>query len=164
VHTELCEVPSPNDVSMLLDHRMSHSTSLWAAGAFGLIQRSMMLCFRAFADALVVPGLNMKIGLSSTKNMFEMIRRGVGLVIVLRITGVHGEQVVDPFAWVRDARACLPTPAHARDVLKVVADTVKMHDMTYMACFPGMIGSGSVLAMSCGPYDVDGFNGGEATD
>jgi len=109
-----------------------------------------------------------------------------------------------------------------RKVLKVVADTVKVHDMTYMACYPSMyktaghrscsqnvyeamqefgmkdilevpepfncfqntpnyslkaLGSSKpgdyvefealedlVVAVSCCPYEVGGFNGGEATD
>jgi uncharacterized protein YcgI (DUF1989 family) len=164
-----------------------------------------------------------------------------------RIVDLHGEQVVDLFAWVYDPLLSLTTLEkmstaytryHLRGVtptigehlysnadrklLRVVADTVRVHDMTFMACFPSMysktghrscaqnvfevmrkygigdilelpepfncfqntpnyslkaMGSskpgdyiefealeGLVVAVSCCPYEVDGFNGGSITD
>ena len=82
-----------------------------------------------------------------------------------RITDLHGEQVVDLFAWVPQTSPYIFLPLehmsmaytryHLRGVqpvvgehtysnadqkvLRVVKDTVKVHDMTYMACYPGMI-------------------------
>jgi uncharacterized protein YcgI (DUF1989 family) len=171
-----------------------------------------------------------------------------------RIIDLHGEQVVDLFAWVHDPIRSLPaserlsvaytryhlsgvTPAIGehlytngdRKLLRVTADTVKVHDMTFMACFPEMyrkkglkghrscaqnvveamdkagwggscksvlevpepfncfqntpnyslkaLGSSKpgdyvefealediVVAVSCCPYELDGFNGGCITD
>jgi uncharacterized protein YcgI (DUF1989 family) len=172
-----------------------------------------------------------------------------------RIVDLHGEQVVDLFAWVRDnstadkPASSLPlekmsmaytryhlsgvTPTIGeqlysnadRPVLRVTADTVKVHDMTYMACYPKMytdeglhghrscaanvveamqkfgmkdilelpdpfncfqntpnyslkrLGSSKpgdyvefeacedvLVAVSCCPYELGGFNGGKITD
>lgn len=169
-----------------------------------------------------------------------------------RIIDLHGEQVVDFFAWAStrsDSKSLTTlekvstayTRYHLRGVipaigehlysnrdrplLRVTADTVKVHDMTFMACFPAMyekkgahghrscaqnvfevmkehgmrdilelpepfncfqntpnyslkaMGSSKpgdfvefealedlVCAVSCCPYDVDGFNGGNITD
>ncbi|KAH7073270.1 hypothetical protein FB567DRAFT_196528 [Paraphoma chrysanthemicola] len=169
-----------------------------------------------------------------------------------RIVDLHGEQVVDLFAWVRDSKSsasALPdekmsmaytryhvsgvTPTIGeylysnadRPVLRVIADTVKIHDMTFMACFPklytdkGLYGHRScaanvveamqkygmrdvlelpdpfncfqntpnyslkrlgsskpgdyiefeacedvIVAVSCCPYELGGFNGGRITD
>ncbi|KAH7402848.1 hypothetical protein BKA66DRAFT_10479 [Pyrenochaeta sp. MPI-SDFR-AT-0127] len=172
-----------------------------------------------------------------------------------RIVDLHGEQVVDLMAWVsrpQDASTAKPIPTlekmspaytryHLRGVtpmigealyssadrpiLRITADTVKVHDMTYMACFPALyekkglhghrscaqnvfeamqafgmrdilevpepfncfqntpnyslkaMGSSKpgdfvefealqslICAVSCCPYDIDGFNGGKITD
>ncbi|KAF5250387.1 hypothetical protein FANTH_4420 [Fusarium anthophilum] len=58
------------------------------------------------------------------------------------ITDLHGQQVVD-MMWFLDS---LAPPSvgqylysnHAREMFKVVEDTVKVHDMQYMACNPGL--------------------------
>jgi uncharacterized protein YcgI (DUF1989 family) len=172
-----------------------------------------------------------------------------------RIVDLHGEQVVDFMAWVAPdctTRSSLPslplekmsmaytryhlrgvTPAinealysnADRPLLRITDDTVKVHNMTYMTCFPKMyeeqglrghrscaqnifevmqeygmrdilevsdpfncfqntpnyslkaMGSSKpgdfiefealtdlICAVSCCPYDVDGFNGGNITD
>ncbi|KAF2000174.1 hypothetical protein P154DRAFT_203810 [Amniculicola lignicola CBS 123094] len=76
-----------------------------------------------------------------------------------RVVDLHGEQVVDFMAWVHGKPStwlekmstaytryhlsgiqpaigeCLWTNAD-RPILRVTADTVKVHDMTFMSCFP----------------------------
>ncbi|KAF2727409.1 hypothetical protein EJ04DRAFT_395776, partial [Polyplosphaeria fusca] len=78
-----------------------------------------------------------------------------------RVIDTHGEQVVDFMAWVRDEPftlrekmstaytryhlsgvqpaigECLWTNAD-RPILRVTADTVKVHDMTFMSCYPDL--------------------------
>lgn len=167
-----------------------------------------------------------------------------------RVVDLHGEQVVDLMAWVYKPtlgkptlermstaytryhlRGVTPTIGEAlytndnRAILRITADTVKVHDMTYMACFPAMYANKGLLghrscaqnifevmkkygmenilevpepfncfqntpnyslkamgsskpgdyvefealeevlvAVSCCPYDIDRFNGGEITD
>ncbi|OCK82517.1 hypothetical protein K432DRAFT_262618, partial [Lepidopterella palustris CBS 459.81] len=166
-----------------------------------------------------------------------------------RIIDLHGEQVVDFMAWARTSlkfpfeekvsmaytryHLSGATPAigeclwtnRDRPLLRITADTVKVHDMTFMSCFPelyakkglkghrscaeniaeamekwGMksyleiaepfnifqntpnytlkrLGSSkpgdyiefealgdAVCAVSCCPYDLNGFNGGKITD
>ncbi|KAF2110518.1 hypothetical protein BDV96DRAFT_202874 [Lophiotrema nucula] len=78
-----------------------------------------------------------------------------------RVIDLHGEQIVDFMAWVHDKPftrlekmstaytryhlsgvqpaigECLWTNAD-RPILRVTADTVKVHDMTFMSCFPDL--------------------------
>lgn len=84
----------------------------------------------------------------------------------LRITDLHGTQIVDLFAWPAQQpsppglehlsaaytryhlRGVAPTiNEHLysnadRKLLKVLADTVKVHDMTFPACYPQMYAEG----------------------
>jgi uncharacterized protein len=78
-----------------------------------------------------------------------------------RIIDLHGEQVVDMMVWVHDrpfTRLEKMSTAYTRyhlsgvqpaigeslwtnadrPILRVVADTVKVHDMTFMSCFPAL--------------------------
>jgi uncharacterized protein YcgI (DUF1989 family) len=76
-----------------------------------------------------------------------------------RVVDLHGEQVVDFAAWVQGTnlveklsmaytrfRLSGVTPAvgeylwtnNDEPILKLVEDTVKVHDMTFMSCFPKM--------------------------
>ncbi|KAF2458599.1 hypothetical protein BDY21DRAFT_340730 [Lineolata rhizophorae] len=167
-----------------------------------------------------------------------------------RIVDLHGQQVVDFMAWARTGRRCHldekvsmaytryhhygATPSTGdylwtnrdRELFRITDDTVRVHDMTFMACFPelyekrGLRGhracasniaeamapwgmknhlevadpfnlfqntplyaikgnllssrpgdfiefealDDAVVAISCCPYDLDGFNGGKITD